>query len=135
VLLDTSFGSSVTDTDLFPFQGCFRRSLSTVVPSGYTFPGRCRTFLCLWDRRGPSSVVAPPGAVLGPAAPGAGPSVPHPLPLPNARPRNSPHPLKGKPRGGGRGGKGGGSVSVGSVGGKGSTGGTGRVPSGMFGGK
>ena len=114
--LDASFGSSVTDTD-FPFQGCLRRSLSTVVPSGYTFPGWVGTFLVLWDQRGPSSVVAPPGVVLGPAASGPGPSVLHPLPLPNGRRCRTPVPLKGVPRGGGHGGKGGGVVPVGPIGG------------------
>jgi len=132
--LDASLGSSVTDTD-FPFQGCLRRSISTVVPSGYMFPGRRGTFLVLSDCRGPSSVVAPPGAVLGPASLGGGPNVPHPLPLPNAHPCDTPGPLEGVPRGGGLGGKGGGIVPVGPVGGGGGTGGTGRVSPGTFGGK
>ena len=80
-----------------PFQGLpgfFRRSLSTLVPGGYTFPGLYRTFLSLPDRRGPPCV-APPGAELGPASSGPGPSQPDPR----------------------RGGSGGGGLCAGTVGG------------------
>src|SRR6266699_4428817 len=76
VSLDSSVGNSVTDTERLPFQGLsngLRRSLSTVVPSGYTFPGFFGTVLSLPDRLGPSSVVP-----LGPASPGGGPKVPRP---------------------------------------------------------
>src|SRR6266567_8264995 len=60
VSLDPSVGNSVTEAERLPFQGLpngLRRSLSTVVPSGYMFPGFFGTVLSLLDLLGPSSVV------------------------------------------------------------------------------
>ena len=74
--LGISAGNSGIGPKILPFQSLpdfLQRSLSTLVPEEYMFPGLFRTFLSLPDQCGPPCV-ASPGAELGLASSDSGPS-------------------------------------------------------------